>query len=363
MSKLHILFPCSPLDGIRRVDEEFTSEMNAAVKAGFHVFFFDHDKLVKQGNVEFSEPVPTEGKMILRGWMLSLEQYEKLYAACGPTMVTDPYHYEHRHYWPKAYGQSQLLRSLSPRCCWTDSKEFSVKHIKQFFGGSPIMVKDHVKSAKGVEGATFIKNSSNKTEVFTVINKMIAERGSLFQRGIVMKEVVPVQKDKEGNTIEFRAFFYDGNIVTVESNGCTWDYLHAQMVPSSSLSDVVKKLAEGLGNGFFTVDLMLSDGKWMVIECGDGQVSGLAAKANPVLFYEKLRWHMKKDMPEEPEEHVLSDDFLVYWDYFYVADGKVVRSDIQGTVADLRRDLIKQGISAVEIRSCDIVTRAKLADA
>lgn len=46
-------------------------------------------------------------------------------------------------------------------------------------------------------------------------------------------------------------------------------------------------------------------------------------------------------MRDKPHEDILDDDFKVHWDYLYVADGKVIRSDIRGTVADLRRDLEK----------------------
>ena len=35
----------------------------------------------------------------------------------------------------------------------------------------------------------------------------------------------------------------------------------------------------------------------------------------------------------------LPDNYPVYWDYLYVCDGKVICSDIQGTIADLKRDL------------------------
>lgn len=40
-------------------------------------------------------------------------------------------------------------------------------------------------------------------------------------------------------------------------------------------------------------------------------------------------------------ENELEDDYPVYWDYFYVCDGKVIRSDIQGTVRQLKNDLRK----------------------
>jgi hypothetical protein len=46
---------------------------------------------------------------------------------------------------------------------------------------------------------------------------------------------------------------------------------------------------------------------------------------------------------------VLDDDYPVYYGYAYVADGKVVSSDIKGTVRDLKRDL-----KATEIRRCDM---------
>lgn len=55
------------------------------------------------------------------------------------------------------------------------------------------------------------------------------------------------------------------------------------------------------------------------------------------------------------DERELPDDYPVYWDYMYVADGKVIRSDIQGTVRDLKRD-----VGASIITSCDIAGRHEL---
>lgn len=58
-------------------------------------------------------------------------------------------------------------------------------------------------------------------------------------------------------------------------------------------------------------------------------------------------------------ERILPDDYPVYGDYLYVADGEVVRSDIQGNILDLKRDLTSLGISCKEIKSCDIAGRRK----
>jgi hypothetical protein len=61
---------------------------------------------------------------------------------------------------------------------------------------------------------------------------------------------------------------------------------------------------------------------------------------------------MMTDKTKELDEPVLADDYKVYGDYLYVADGKVIRSDIFGTVRDLKRD-----IGAKEIRRCDMAGR------
>ena len=51
-------------------------------------------------------------------------------------------------------------------------------------------------------------------------------------------------------------------------------------------------------------------------------------------------------------EEVLPQDYPVHWGYAYVADGKVIVSDVQGTVRDLRHD-----IGALEIRRCNMAAR------
>jgi hypothetical protein len=57
-------------------------------------------------------------------------------------------------------------------------------------------------------------------------------------------------------------------------------------------------------------------------------------------------------MAKEPNEPVLADDYPVNYGYCYVADGKVISSDIQGTVRDLKRV-----VKATEIRRCDMSAR------
>ncbi len=60
------------------------------------------------------------------------------------------------------------------------------------------------------------------------------------------------------------------------------------------------------------------------------------------------------------DERPLPDDYPVYADYLYVADGRVVRSDVQGTVLHLKRDLESQGLTANVVTNCDIFGREAL---
>lgn len=52
------------------------------------------------------------------------------------------------------------------------------------------------------------------------------------------------------------------------------------------------------------------------------------------------------------DEPILDDGYKVYGDYLYIADGKVIRSDVFGTVRDLKR-----ATGAKEIRRCDMSGR------
>lgn len=53
-----------------------------------------------------------------------------------------------------------------------------------------------------------------------------------------------------------------------------------------------------------------------------------------------------------PGETVLDDDYPVFWEYLYIADGQLLKSPIQGTVRDLKR---AERID--EVRRCELIER------
>ena len=58
----------------------------------------------------------------------------------------------------------------------------------------------------------------------------------------------------------------------------------------------------------------------------------------------------EKEIKWVPGE-VLDDDYPVFGDYLYFADDRLIRSDIFGTVRDLKRDLRSQDITFEYIRA------------
>jgi hypothetical protein len=67
---------------------------------------------------------------------------------------------------------------------------------------------------------------------------------------------------------------------------------------------------------------------------------------------------MSEAKPVFESEVVLEDDYPVHAGYCYLADGKVIISDVFGTVATLKSDLFTFGYPRnVEIRRCDLMAR------
>jgi len=68
--------------------------------------------------------------------------------------------------------------------------------------------------------------------------------------------------------------------------------------------------------------------------------------------------HLKTQAQEGEglDEPVLPDDYPIYADYLYVADGRVVRSDWHGITARQFRN----HLGATELRRCDIYGRKAL---
>ena len=107
-------------------------------------------------------------------------------------------------------------------------------------------------------------------------------RGKLFTHGIVIKEYVDLKKYGE-TTNEYRAFFLNNQLLSLSRNS-------NQDEKCCSVPIGFVKMFSNMPSKYYTVDFAeLSDGSWIVLETGDGQVSGLSPHQLPFKYFDDIR--------------------------------------------------------------------------
>lgn len=296
-----IIFCQHPFDKTT-VDPEYLSEFEVAKSLGFEVLLFSFEDLI---NPEYSYlstraikasnsivPIP----VIYRGWMLTPEQYQVLYDLLllkSYQLINNPTHYRTCHYLPESLP---YIASLTPSTIFQSwdseqSLELLLEKAKDF-QNKPVILKDYVKSEKHhwLE-ACFIPNSSDQSRLKNSILRLIELRGSELNQGIVIREFVELKDltihSKSGMPLkeEYRLFFYKQQLVGIYPYWEEGEYLDA--LPSTS---VFEAIARTIPSQFFSMDIACTQqGQWLIIELGDGQVSGLPDKVDCLAFYQALQ--------------------------------------------------------------------------
>ena len=161
------------------------------------------------------------------------------------------------------------------------------------FGNKPLMVKDYVKSQKHYwDTACFIPAASDREKVISVINRFWELQGDDLNEGIVLREFVELagltvhSKSNMPLKQEYRLFFLNKKLI-----GC-YDYWEEGNYPVAEKPplDFFSQIAEGLHSHFFTLDVAkTTSGEWIIIETGDGKVTGLPDNANKTQFYKTMQ--------------------------------------------------------------------------
>jgi hypothetical protein len=271
------LLPSEPMN-IKKVDKDFQKEYEALVKMDFKVYLFDHDQFInyKQliSDIDFSE----SGDVILRSWMLKSEQYRELYNTLSRNrlnLINTPEQYLNCHYYPNVY---KIIEKWAPRSIWFNDINENVIELCRNHINNDIIIKDYVKSEKGFDDIFLLEKSLNKEEFLERVLKFKNSRGKLFSEGIVFKEYHQLRNYGD-RTNEYRFFVLKGNIISISQNtGLTYGQL-----PEHSF---LKEIIPNIDSNFFTIDIAeKEDGSWMVLECGDGQVSGLSPDQDEFIYY------------------------------------------------------------------------------
>lgn len=276
-----ILFP-SDYFNKAIADEELKAEYEAARYCGRYsgVILFSYEDWF-HGNVLKLDWTPTEPiDVVYRGWMMLPEQYEKFYYALKDkniNLVTTPEEYSLFHVFPNIYEKVQA--DTPKMLIYPHGSKIDLDEIKRTF--KRFMVKDYVKSVKGTDFPTYFDSMVTQEEFDAWMEKFYQYRGGLFTGGICIKEFVDLKKYGECKN-EYRVFYANGQILTISRNSGQPEYT------AKPPKEMIEKY-QGLGSSFYTVDYAeLENGEWIVIEAGDGSVSGLSDFQDYLEFYRKL---------------------------------------------------------------------------
>ncbi|HET9954323.1 MAG TPA: ATP-grasp domain-containing protein [Polyangiaceae bacterium] len=291
---MQVLFPSDPLNP-REVEPDFSEECAAARAAGFSTGLIDCE-LVMRGDAAGAtvRVAREECTALYRGWMLKPACYESLYEELvrrGVALVNSPTAYRTCHYLPESY---RCIEQETPRSVWlrsTGAVDFrDIHELISVFDDGPLIVKDYVKSQKHYwHEACFIPRASDRVAVERVVRNFLDLQGSDLNEGLVFREFISLKilgsHPRSGMPLaaEVRTFWYDAELILAHRY---WDELTAFDVelPVAHLETIAARVP----SRFFTMDVaMLENGRWLVVELGDGQVSGLPSSAlAPRLFQE-----------------------------------------------------------------------------
>ncbi len=138
--------------------------------------------------------------------------------------------------------------------------------------------------------ACFIPRANDRKTVERVVRRFVERQGPDVNEGLVFREFVSLKvvgkHPRSGMPLsaEVRTFWFDRPLVFAEGYWRGFEDLSAS-APIAAFADVVARVP----SRFFAMHFALrADVTWMVVELGDGQVSGLQDSASATRFYARL---------------------------------------------------------------------------
>lgn len=268
------IFPKSDLGGAKwSVDEHFSDEYRAA-ESSAPVALVDLYSL--QDRQQMRLPENFSSPVIYRGWMLTETEYKALEKALkirGFNLVTDSEQYLKAHEingWIEALSDHTPATVVLPMNITKDALLESTKTLPQDDG---LFIKGVSKSNSGLTKVEPDEDLSEALKRFRDLEYLNDSDQA------VIRSFVPLNKQ----LAELRAWFVNGSFVKIMVHpNFTDESLHNPLESPdllSALEDKLKAVSEcvqDLELDFCTVDFAFTEsGSVLVIELGDGQVSGV----------------------------------------------------------------------------------------
>lgn len=296
-----IVFCSDPLQR-NRPDSVYSNEYEAAKANGLEVGLISLEALLGNEQSEaVARNIPRHQILmpaLYRGWMLKPVTYARLYDilfAKNIELINTPDSYHHCHHLPASYD---IICAKTAKTIWFSKNQIDCdieevfRQVEKVFGDSAVIVKDYVKSRKHEwDDACFIPRASDHNNLMRVTNNFLQRQGDELNEGLVFREFLPLKfltnhtKSAMPLAKEFRLFFLSGALLQVMYYWDEGNY-------SETWPDIEPflEIARNIKSSFFTMDIAeTEDGRWKVIELGDGQVSGLPDNADVYEFYAKIK--------------------------------------------------------------------------
>lgn len=246
-----------------------------------HIILFSYRKWFEDKIIELTS-IPTKNTVVIyRGWMMTPEVYEKFYAALKAyniTLINDPIAYNLMHIFPNVYKSIQA--DTAKILTFSLHEPIDLNIIKNN-GINKFLVKDYVKSVKGSNFPSSFRVDMSQEEFDGWMEVFYQYRGNLLTGGICIKEFLNL-KHYGDKTNEHRVYYANNKICSISKNSGQ-GYL-TPLPPE----ELIQKYAN-LQSSYYTIDYaQLEDNSWIIIECGDGQVSGLSDSQDYVDYYKNL---------------------------------------------------------------------------
>ena len=284
---LLLLFPNDPLQP-KQADPVFAEEVAVAQAVQLPVAWLDFPGAMMTCELKKIPPA----RVLYRGWMVDRAEYRCFYRDlidASHQAFTKPNAYELCHYAPNSW---QFVRNIAPKFFFFPEAAIPQEHylenqyelLKPQLALAPLIVKDYVKSEKAHwDEACFIPKGATWEQFERVVRNFLTYRGNRFTGGLVFKEYLTLTAG-----VEYRLWVLNRQLLHVSQNTGPTTAKNLGIYPDlRRFEPYFNKIA----SPFYTMDVALSEELgWVVIELGDGQVSGYNCDGNNVeAFYRALK--------------------------------------------------------------------------
>ena len=242
-------------------EEYYRFEFNLARNLGSDIILVDFDKILV-GNDPFSPSVEYNNCIaVWRGWQMTSDDYSKFYsyaASHGLNLINSPIEYAACHELSNSYPYMSQYSIDTVFATPANASPSNIRTIMDKMECEKLFVKDTVKGQR--DSPCIVDAGDDDGEIEAKIHSLIDDRGDSFTGTLAFRRFTELSG-------ETRFFVLDGQIVTYSEH-----FSDSADVSETEAVQAVATLSKC--SRFFTVDMArTTDGKAVVVETGDGQVS------------------------------------------------------------------------------------------